>query len=165
MAGDRKSRRRKQREPFGRIRQLPSRRYQAGYTGPDLAPHKAASTFETLMDARGWLTEERRRIDAGTWTSPASRNQAVQVATLRTYAAAWLADRPLKPSTRDLYSRLLEQRILPILGDVPLKDFTPLTVRQWYAKLPAELPTRRAHSYALLRTILGSAVSDDLLAA
>jgi len=57
------------------------------------------------MDARGWLTEERRRIDAGTWTPPASRNQAVQVPTLKTYAAAWLADRPLKPSSRDLRPR------------------------------------------------------------
>ena len=61
----RKTARRKQREPFGRIRQLPSRRYQAAYAGPDLALHKAASTFETLMDARGWLTEERQRVRLG----------------------------------------------------------------------------------------------------
>ena len=85
------------------------------------------------MDARAWLTDERRRIDAGTWSPPASRNRTGQVATLRTYAAAWLADRPVKPSTRDLYGRLLDQKILPALGDVPLKDITPLTVRQWYA--------------------------------
>jgi integrase len=48
---------------------------------------------------------------------------------------------------------------------VQLKDITPLTVRQWYAKLPAELPTRRAHAYALLRTILGSELTDDLITA
>jgi integrase len=160
-----KSGRRKQREPFGRIRQLPSRRWQAAYTGPDLALHKATSTFETLMDARGWLTDERRRIDAGTWTPPARRNRTGQVATLRTYAAAWLADRPVKPSTRDLYGRLLDQKILPTLGDVPLKDITPLTIREWYASLGDEMPTRRARAYALLRTILGSAVTDDLIAA
>ena len=69
-----KTGRRKQREPFGRIRQLPSGRYQAAYVGPDLVLHKGSSTFSTLLDARGWLTDERRRIDSGTWTAPASRN-------------------------------------------------------------------------------------------
>jgi len=34
-----------------RIRRLPSRRYRASYTGSGLGLHKAASTFETLMDA------------------------------------------------------------------------------------------------------------------
>jgi integrase len=155
---------RKQREPFGRIRQLPSRRYQASYAGPDLALHKASSTFETLMDARAWLVAEQRHIDAGDWIAPHRRNQAVQVATFGAFAEAWLADRPLKPSTRDLYRHLLDQRILPTVGEVPLKDITALTVRQWYAGLPAELPTRRAHAYALLRTILASAVTDDLIA-
>src|SRR5215203_1125019 len=108
---------------------------------------------------------KRRRIDAGSWIPPENRNRTREPETLGAYAAAWLADRPLKPSTRDLYGRLLDQKILPTLGGVPLKDITSLTVRQWYAKLPAELPTRRAHAYALLRTILGSAVIDDLIAA
>jgi integrase len=39
-----------------------------------------------------------------------------------------------------------------------------LTVRTWYASLPGEHPTRRAHAYALLRTILGDAVNEDMLA-
>src|SRR5688572_5597381 len=67
---------RKQREPFGRIRKLPSGRYQAGYVGPDLALHNGLSTFETLMDARAWLAAERRSIEAGTWVNPAARNRA-----------------------------------------------------------------------------------------
>ena len=159
------SRRRKQREPFGRIRQLPSRRYQAAYIGPDLALHKAPMTFHTLMDARGWLADERRRIDTGNWIAPARRNRIEQPATLAAFSAAWLADRPVKPSTRDLYRRLLDQKILPTLGDVPLKDITPLTIRQWYAELGSELLTRRARAYALLRTILGAAVTDDLIQA
>src|SRR5829696_4595575 len=158
-----KTSRRKQREPFGRIRKLPSGRYQAAYVGPDTALHKAAATFETLLDARGWLTDERRQIDAGTWTAPEHRNRPRQPETLGAFAAAWLTDRALKPSTRHLYRRLLDQKILPRLGDVPLKDISPVTVRQWYAGLDSELPTRRAHAYSLLRTILGSAVTDDLI--
>jgi integrase len=34
-------------------------------------------------------------------------------------------------------------------------------VREWHAKLDPAFPTRRAHAYALLRTILGSAVADE----
>src|SRR5215213_4602324 len=160
--GDRmpKPRARKQREPFGRIRKLPSGRYQAGFVGPDLVLHHPASTFEALDDAREWLRTERRSIDAGTWTAPGVRNQAQQPATLEPFANTWLADRQLKPRTRDLCRRLLDQKILPDLGEMPLKDIDSLTVRKWHAGLAAEHPTRRAHSYALLRTILGSAVTE-----
>ncbi len=157
-----KARKRKQREPFGRIRKLPSGRYQAGYVGPDLALHRPVATFETLLDARAWLTDERRRIDGVEWTAPAARSRT-KPATLAAYVEPWLAERQLKPRTRDLYRRLLDQKILPSLGDLPLRSITALTVREWYADLDPERPTRRAHAYALLRTILGSAVSDELI--
>jgi integrase len=84
---------------------------------------------------------------------------------LRAFAIAWLTDRALKPSSRELYRKLLDQKILPQLGDMLLKDITPLTVRAWYANLDATSPTRRAHTYSLLRTMLASAVDDDLIAA
>ena len=154
--------RRKQREPFGRIRKLPSGRYQAGYVGPDLALHRPASTFETLLDARGWLTDERRRIDGGDWIAPQVRART-KPATLAAYVEPWLTHRELKPRTRDLYRRLLDQKILPPLGELPMKSITALTVREWYSELDPATPTRRAHAYALLRTILGSAVSDELI--
>jgi integrase len=158
-----KTRARKQREPFGRIRKLPSARFQAGYIGPDLALHHPSGTFETLLDARGWLAAERRSIDAGTWIAPAARNRATKAATLGAFAEAWLADRELKPRTRALYRSLLDQRILPELGEMPLKDIDSLTIRTWYKGLPAEHPTRRAHAYSLLRTLLNSAVTEDLI--
>nr|WP_232531163.1 site-specific integrase [Microlunatus antarcticus] len=121
-----------------------------------------------MLDARGWLATERKLIDGGDWLAPTVRNRA-QPTTLAAYSAQWL-DRtdgrrqPLKPRTRDLYKRLLEQKITPTLGDLPLKAITPFVVREWYATLDPALPTRRAHAYALLRTILGWAVSDELIA-
>jgi integrase len=115
------------------------------------------------MDARAWLTAERRSIDAGTWVAPSARNRAQQPATLEAFANAWLKDRQLKPRTVAFYRTLLDQKILPELGDVPLKDFTSQTVRDWYNALDVEHPTRRAHAYSLLRTILGSAVTEDLI--
>jgi integrase len=161
----RKKKTRKQRESWGRLRKLPSGRIQAAYTGPDLALHKALSTFQSFEDARAWLAAERGSIDAGSWVAPAARNRAQQPATLGVFAEAWLADRELKPRTKALYRDLLDQKILPGLGDVPLKDITSFTVKEWYKSLPAEHPTRRAHAYSLLRTILGSAVTDDLIPA
>jgi len=154
--------RRKQREPFGRIRKLPSGRYQAGYVGPDLALHRPSATFGALMDARGWLAAERKLIDAGTWTAPSRRNSH-KPTMFGPYAETWLERRELKPRTRDLYRRLLDQKILPTFADLPLKAITAETVRQWYASLDPATPTRRAHAYALLRTILGDAVAEELL--
>ncbi|MBA8795572.1 integrase [Friedmanniella endophytica] len=153
---------RKAREPFGRIRKLPSGRYQAAYIGPDTALHKASSTFDTLMDARGWVHGERRLIDAGTWVAPARRNSTARPATLADYAWPWLTERELKPRTRDLYRRLLDHHVLPQLGALPLADISPVTVRRWHSDLDPS-PTAKAHSYALLRTILGTAVTDGLI--
>lgn len=83
------------------------------------------------MDARAWLTAERRIIDAGTWVAPSARNRAQQPATLKAFANAWLKYRQLKPRTVAFYRSLVDQKILPELGDVPLKDFTSQTVRDW----------------------------------
>ena len=59
------------RRGFGRLRQLPSGRWQASYTGPDAKVHKAARTYATQTDAEGWLAAERRKIDLGAWASNA----------------------------------------------------------------------------------------------
>lgn len=111
------------RRSFGQLRRLPSRRWQAFYTGPDMALHYAPSTFETKMDAEAWLVDERRIIASGAWVAPAERHhQQVTSRTLDSYAAAWLADRQLKPRTREHYQALLDKHILPTLGDKPLKS-------------------------------------------
>lgn len=85
---------------FGQITRLPSKRYRARYTGPDTALHNAPNTFDTRLDAEAWLTDERRRISAGSWSPPASRLRAAELAELErrrsvfsTYARGWLAGR------------------------------------------------------------------------
>ena len=78
---------RKQKEPFGQIRPLPFRHYQAAYTGPDLVLHKSTAIFDTLIDARAWLNGERRRIDAGTWIPPERCNRWSAAATTTTDGA------------------------------------------------------------------------------
>ena len=154
----------KRRRSFGQLRRLPSKRWQAFYTGPDTALHYAPSTFDTKMDAEAWLVDERRIVASGAWVAPAERHRRqVTSITLAAYAAPWLADRPLKPRTREHYQALLDHQILPSLGDKPLKAVTPVTIRSWHAELGTKTPTLRAHAYGLLRTILATAVHDGLI--
>jgi integrase len=151
---------------FGQVRRLPSKRWQAFYTGPDAALHYAPNTFDAKIDAEAWLVDERRLISSRLWTPPRQRDAlAATAVTLNTYVKPWLADRTLKPRTRDHYQHLLDRLILPTLGDKPLKAITPVVVRAWHAEQGTKTPTLRAHAYALLRTILGSAVHDGLITA
>ena len=52
-----------QRRDFGHIRKLPSGRYQASFTGPDLLRHNAPVTFEAKDLAIMWLLNEKKQID------------------------------------------------------------------------------------------------------
>lgn len=159
---------------FGSVRQLRSGNYQARYTGPDTVRHTSPVTYTSKMDAEAWLVDERRKISSGTWTAPA-RIQPVEVEepvvlTLSAYAQNWLAGRltkgqPLKPRTRHHYERIIATRLEPELGALPLVAITPEVVRAWYGRQDAKAPTMRAHAYALLRTIMGSAVEASLIPA
>lgn len=144
---------------FGRLRELPSGRWQAAYTGPDGRVHKAPRTYAAQIDAEGWLAGERRKIDLGTWGA-VERSDAV---TLRDYAGQWMKQRQLRPRTRQLYESMLERLILPELGDLKLVTLTPAQVRTWHTALGTERLTRNAHAYALLHAICATAVQDEVL--
>jgi len=106
---------RRARRGWGKVRALPSGRFQASYVGPDNARHNAGETFGTRDAAVGWLHGERRAIDLGVWTPPGEA-EAADVLTVEGYAREWLAQRDLRPSTRHLYASLLDGRILPRFG-------------------------------------------------
>ncbi len=148
------------RQPFGSVRRLPSKRWQARYVGPDLARHNAPSTFDTKLDAQAWLSTRQTEISRGRWRRPGSEPRSL---TFGAYSATWLSDRDLKPRTRELYAGLLERRILPTFADVPLSTITAPQVRRWHADQGAATPTARSHAYALLRTVLATAVTDELI--
>lgn len=148
---------------FGRLRKLPSGRWQAGYTGPDTVVYAAPHTFAAKLDAEAWLTDRRREIDREAWSPPGATN--ARAMTLREYAETWLVHRTLKPRTREHYDHLLRSLILPALGDVSLTSLTPTIVRTWHAGMNAKTPTMRAHAYSLLRTITRTAVAEELIAA
>lgn len=147
---------------FGSIRKLPSSRYQARYTGPDLTRHTAPITFDTKGDAEAWLSVQRTNIVRDEWT-PQARKAPM---TFGQYAETWLAERDLKPRTRALYRSLLDRNILPTFKADPLTMITVGDVKKWHTALGKTTgPTSRAHSYGLLKTILNTAISEELLIA
>lgn len=152
------------RRGFGQIRRLPSKRWQAFYTGPDSALHNAPSTFHAKEDAEAWLTDERRIIAAGTWVAPRQRAGTARAGatTFDDYARAWLERRDLKPRTRAHYTTLLREHLSPTFGPMALKAITPAKVNTWHHALGKTTgPTMRAHSYSLLRTIMRTAIAED----
>jgi integrase len=161
------------RRGFGYIRRLPSKRYQASYTGPDLARHVGPTTFQTKGDAETWLADERRVVESGQWRSPARRQTEVartrQTETLEQYAQRWLTQRrvrgePLRGSTVVDYERALRLYINPHLGDRALADITRADVRDWHSVQLQNVSDRpRSKAYAVLRTIMNSAVEDELI--
>lgn len=155
---------RRPRRGFGKIKTLPSKRFQASYVGPDLARHAAPRTFEAREDAEGWLLAERRLLDSPEWVPPKAREAASKTGiTLRDYASDAIGrrrtrGRPLKPRTVALYAGLLDRVILPVLGDVPIRKLTAEAVSAWYDDIPEG--TQRAHAYALIKSLIDQAISE-----
>jgi integrase len=151
------------RSTFGNIRRLPSGRYQARYAAPDGLTRNAPITFDTKGDAETWLSTIRTDLARGLWKAPElTANRPV---TFGEYAERWVEQRELKPRTVEHYKALIEHHIRPTFGNITVTSITTESVRRWHSVTAGATPTTRAHSYALLRTILNTAVSDDLLTA
>lgn len=151
------------RRRFGRIRKLPSGRWQARYTGPDGRERTATDTFTTKTDAGRFLTNVETDLGRGTWLDP-----SVGAVRLRDYADGWLeqrtvAGRPLAPRTVANYRGLLDRHVLPRLGAVALSALTPALVRTWHAEVARAGQTTARQSYALLHAVLVTAVDDGAL--
>jgi integrase len=155
----------KDRRSFGYVRRLPSKRWQASYIGPDLIRHSAPMTFDTKMDAEAWLTDERRIVASGNWIAPKRRREAIEALlppTFGEYADGWLKSRTLRDRTRHHYRQLIHRQLLSF-EQLRLTEITPTVVRNWYTELGPGTPVLRSHAYGLLRTILSSAVAEQLI--
>ena len=146
------------RREFGSVRKLPSGRYQAAcwHLGER---HVASSTFVTKADAAAFLRRVSTEIHDERWTAPAASKAA-----LGAFAREWLSHRTgLRPRTLELYEGLLNIHVLPIFGEVQLRQITTVAVRAWHAELNARHPSTAAKAYRLLRQILNQAVDDEIL--
>jgi integrase len=153
----------RERRSFGRLRRLPSGRYQAIYQAPDGKLHTAKATFGARDDAESWLADRRKEIDRDLWNPGAAKAAKKKPSiTFATYADRWIdtrrvKGRPLRPRTKAHYKKLLKQHILPTFGPKQLRSITPDMVDRWYEHTAVDTPTTRAHCYSLLKTIFESA--------
>lgn len=147
------------RRQFGRIRKLPSGRYQARYLGPDGLLRPPPETFETKTDADDWLAEMQTTIRKKDWRGPDAG--AVNFAK---YADAWITERGVMPTTLELYRRLLRLHLEPTCGDLDLDEITPPLIRAWRAELRATgKHTTAAKAYRLMKSIMATATDDELI--
>ena len=160
------------RQAFGNISRLPSGNYRARYKDPRVVPPlrgswvNAPRTFATKRAAEAWLSSVRTTVEQGTWKHPdqVAAEEAARLRPFGQYATDWLATRPLTRATRDSYRSLYTTHLAPRWAAVPLRQVTTADVRSWVATdLAPGRPGARKHAYDLFRTIMATAVEDDLL--
>ncbi|MHB1534023.1 MAG: tyrosine-type recombinase/integrase [Acidimicrobiales bacterium] len=119
-------------------------------------------SFRTRKEAVAFQVQERAAQMQGSWVDPRAGRL-----TLGAYAERWLAQRVgLRPRTQELYDYLLRHHVLPTFAGTELKAITVARVRAWHAELnckPSIGPSTVTKAYRLLRTILATAVEDEIL--
>lgn len=151
------------RRGFGRVRKLPSGRWQASYIGPDGQRHNAAQTFQPKTYADEWLATQQTDIARGTWGKPAPARTAVP--TFTEYAARVIAHRAangLRPSTERKYRSELAGHLAPAFGATRIDAVTVAQVNEWHASYGRQRHGARANAYRLLASVMKTAISEGL---
>lgn len=151
-----------ERRSWGKLRKLPSGRWQAKYPDPRGVLDKtgrtrylnAPHTFSAKIDGETWLGEQRRKIELGVWSAEPPKPKAAPI-TFGEYAEKWFAGRELATRTRKLYRGILDNHLLPEFGDRALADITPGEVSAWEVRLRNGLAAaaREAHAAQVARAV------------
>ncbi len=153
----------RQRRPrtSGGVDQMPSGRWRARLQSPDGA-RVSLGTFRTKTEAQRALAIATGEQVKGAWVNPQAGRRL-----FADYAPEWITLRTgLRPRTVELYESQVNNYLVPAFGHLALGEITPAHVRRWYAEMcNRERPGRTtvAKIYRLLRTILGTAVEDELI--
>ncbi|MDA8186198.1 MAG: tyrosine-type recombinase/integrase [Acidimicrobiales bacterium] len=150
------------RRRFGRIRKLPSGRYQASYIGPDGIVHNANETFPTKAMAERWLSLTEADMVRGEWAAPERRAE-----TVGEWAERWLEQGQWRPGTERQYRQVVSTHVLARWKGVAVGDVAREDVRSWAAELAnsgSSAATVR-HAVGTLARILGLAVEAGTLTA
>jgi integrase len=155
MANKRGRRRR-----FGAVRQYRSGRWTASYLGPSGERIRSGETFATKKEAEIWLSQVEADLSRGDWRAPDAG-----AVNFRVYAEKWVEERELAVRTEDLYRHLLRLHIFPTFGGLDLDEITSPRVREWRAERlrTTGAKTTVAKAYRLLKSILETAVDDELI--
>jgi integrase len=135
-------------------------RYDVRFRAPDGG--ERSRTFRTRRDADRFAATVAADMLRGAWVDPRSGRIP-----LEEYGQTWLATRAgLRPRTRETYEAQLRLHVYPELGATDIGQLTPRAVREWFGRLVGServSGTTAAKCYRLLRTILGTAVEDELI--
>lgn len=148
---------RRTRRSFGKLRKLPSGRYQASYLDPAGERRNAPTTFDAKIDAEAWLSTQHAAITTGAWRGRDDR------ITVGEYADAWLKTHQVRERTRYHYQVQLDRWIKPTFGTTPMSKVTPVMVRRWLGIFPSEKPAARANAYRVLAQVFRAAVDEGVI--
>jgi len=118
---------------------------------------KIAEATMSAAEARKVAAEMLRPINRGIGAIGSATPFRVYVGTYRDSVLPEMAS-----TTRINYNYTIDKYLLPVFGEKPLRDLTPATLRTYFIRLQANLPTKRKVRDAL-GSILSSAVTDELL--
>lgn len=148
---------RRTRRSFGKLRKLPSGRYQASYLDPAGERRNAPTTFDAKIDAEAWLAQQHAAITTGAWRGRDDR------ITVGEYADAWLKTHQVRERTRYHYQVQLDRWIKPTFGTTPMSKVTPVMIRRWLGIFPSDKPAARANAYRVLAQVFRAAVDEGVI--
>jgi integrase len=118
-----------------------------------------SKTFTRKLDAQRWLDEVTADLVTGRYVDPWAGRVI-----LRTFAQRWLETQTFDESTREAVKSRLRVHILPMLGDVELRNLRPSTIQAWLRSREESAPSYVRVMLANLSAILSAAVEDGLIA-
>jgi len=118
-------------------------------------------TTNTLKEAQRWKSKKEAEILSGAYIEDSSM-------TLEEFLMKWLVDygkSNLKTNTRRNYQFAIEKHIIPEIGDIQLKDISPIQLQSLYTKKLEDLApsTVKTRIHAILHRALHHAVQWELL--
>jgi len=152
------------RRGFGKLRKLPSGRWQARYRHPDGRERSAPQTFPTKTAAQRFLATVDADLARGQFRDPEA-DRVIFGDWARRYLAGHAVT--IKPSTAASYESLYKTCLAPTFAGTPLAEIRRSDVRAMVASLTANGlgPSRVRKALVLLRLVLDAAVEDDLIVA
>src|SRR5262245_5000127 len=160
--------------PTGHIRQRSSGSFEIRYSlGTDPATGRRRMATSTVKGKRRDAERELRRLlrtlDIGEHVDPTRM-------TVRQWLEAWLStvSTEISPKSHERYSEIVENFLLPALGNLPLVKLAPCHIQEAYnkwatggrrdGKIGGLSPLTRRYVHSVLRSALGRAVEHQLLA-
>ena len=146
------------RRRFGRIRRLPSGRWQARYPDGSGRDVPAPMTFALKGDAARWLVEAEADLVRGQFVDPRAG-----LVTFARWAGQWL-DRPGKRANSVARDRQGLEAFMVELGHRPLSSITPMHIQTAVdARSRVVSPATLVRDIAPLRAVFNAAVDADLI--